>query len=69
MACTDQVGTKAKRLRSSRDSLPCPRGNDLFTNTRLRPARIRLPFNDYTHDHDQAKPVTMRVTEIIIDVC
>lgn len=56
------------RLRSSRDSLPGPRGNDLFTNTRLCPARIRLPFNDYTHDRDQAKPVTMRVTEIIIDV-
>lgn len=43
--------------------------NDLFTNTRLSPARIRLPFNAYTHDDDQAKPVTMRVTEIIIDVC
>lgn len=43
--------------------------NDLFTNTRLCPARIRLPFNAYTHDDDRAKSVTMRVTEIIIDVC
>lgn len=40
----------------------------MFTNTRLGPARIRLPFNAYIHDNDQAKPVTMRVTEIIIDV-